>query len=520
MSDSSKTRKIPVDYKIFWPSILAVLLISLPLAVNPDAGLKAVKSILKFYTGQFGWLFLWYTIFCFFALLWLACSRYGRIKLGRAGDQPEFSYYSYIAMMFCAGYGVGIMIWGFIEGSYFLNSPPFYWVEARSSLAVEWAQAYAVFHRGFSIWAVYCLPAIPIAYSLYVRKNADIRLSAAAKGILGSRADGWAGKTIDIFVVFGILGGVGTSLGLAVPMVSGMFSELFGLPDNFGTKLLVICLWTLIFGGSVYKGLSKGIKFLSDINIYLAMGLVGFILLSGPTVFILKSCTNAFGMYLDSFFRMSFWMDPVNNSGFPENWTVFYWAWWLAVAPMMGLFVARISKGRTIREVITAHCLFGTIGAGSAFLICGSYVLHLNITGVLDTAQLLKQSGQVATIIAILKTLPVPGIVMTVYTILIFIFLSTTIDSSSYTLATVCSLDIGGEAEPARWHRVLWAVIIAGVALILVVVGGLKAVQLSSVVVAGPLVPIMIVLFCSLMKWIKQDFGDKLASAPLTIDDK
>ena len=189
--------------------------------------------------------------------------------------------------------------------------------------------------------------------------------------MLGRHSEGAAGKLIDLVVILSILGGVGTSLGLSIPLVSGLLQTLLDLEESAGLNMLVLFVWTVLFSYSAYMGLGKGIKVLSDINISLAFALLLFVLLVGPTIFILKLWVNSVGLYLDNFIRISLWTDPVSGSGFTEQWTVFYWAWWIAYAPMMALFIARISRGRTIREVILNEVLWGSVGCMAFFAIWG-----------------------------------------------------------------------------------------------------------------------------------------------------
>jgi len=510
-------RRIPIDPKIFWPSLIVILALTVPLMINPAGGEKIVRIVLKFFLNYFGSGFLWFGLACFGILIWLAFGRYGNVKLGTLDDKIEFSNFSYVSMLFCAGFGIGAMVWGFIENAYYFKSPPFGLV-AGSYAAGEYGIAYTLFHRGFAAWAIYCLPAIPIAYSVYVRKMPFLRLSAACEGLIGDKSKGWVGKLIDILAVFGVVGGVGTSLGLGVPLVSACFSEIFGIPDDMFLKIIVLVLWTALFAASVYRGLKKGIKMLSNINMYLGIAFVVFILLAGPTLFTIKSFTNSCSIYFSDFFRMHLWMNPNKVGGFSESWTAFYWAWWIAYAPMMGLFVARISKGRTIRNVIISELVWGLLGGWFLYAVLASYGSYLNINGILDISAMLKASGQPTTIITILQTLPLSGLVMIVFTILCFVFLATTLDSSAFILASVCSQDIKGTEEPSLWHRMFWAFMLSVVAIALMLVGGLKPLQLSSVIVAVPLMVVLGMMFWSLLKWLKQDFGEDVKTECLVKD--
>ncbi|MDD2497188.1 MAG: BCCT family transporter [Desulfitobacteriaceae bacterium] len=509
-------RKVPLDPKVFWPSFIVTMALVFAMIINPEAGSRVVNAAFAIVTGKFGWLFLIFCVFCFSFLLWLAFGRYGSVKFGRPDEKPEFSYFSYIAMLFCAGIGGGIMYWSFVEPIYYFDGPPL-GLEPGSVLAAEWAVMYPQFHWGFSAWAIYAILTFPIAYSMWIRRDPYIRMSTSSKGALGKLADGWLGTLFDVLVVFGIIGAVGTSLGLGVPLISSLFSYLFGVQESMLLNIFIIALWTLLFGFSVYKGLTKGIKVLSDINIYLAIIFAVFILLAGPTVYILSMWTNSFGVLLDNFFRISFWMDPVAKGGFPEAWTVFYWAWWIAYAPMMGLFVARISKGRTIKEVVIAELIFGTLGCWVYFGIMGSFGIYVQWNELAPVSELLA-GGFGPAIIGILNTLPLGTLLIIVFTIMEFIFLATTLDSSAYILASVCSKDIAAGEDPARWHRLLWALILALTSVGLLMVGGLQTVQTASIVVALPLIPVMIIMAFSAYRWLNEDFGPTLAPKIIAID--
>lgn len=519
MTDREYAAQEPqIEKGIFWPGLIAVFVLTAPLAMFPDQSKSMLNGILSAITGHFSWLYLLTGIGSFFFMLWLAFGRFGNIKLGRKEDQPEFSKFSWMTMLFCAGIGISIVNWAFVEPLYFLGGPPL-GVAANSPEAAEWAAMYPMFHWGVVPWALYLLPAIPIAYVLYVRQEHFVRLSHACKGVIGDSADGVIGKIIDVVVIFSIMGGVGTSLGLSVPLVSALFSAIFGIEESFGLNMLILALWTGLFGWSVYKGLGAGIKILSDINAGLAVALLLFVLIVGPTVFILNLWSNSFGLFLDNFFRINFWTDPISDGGFPKSWTVFYWAWWVAYAPMMGLFVARISRGRTIRELVLNGVGWGSLGCWAFFAIWGGYAIHLDVNKILAANEILSNSGIPATVVAILQTMPMSSIILPVFTLLCFVFLATTLDSSAYMVASICSKDLTGYQEPSRWSRLVWAFAIAFVGVGLLSVGGLKAVQLSTIIVALPMIPVLIIMTISFLKWVNEDFGSKVAPKELWLKE-
>jgi BCCT family betaine/carnitine transporter len=389
-------------------------------------------------------------------------------------------------------------------------------IEPRSVQAIEWATMYSQFHWGIIPWAIYSIATIPVAYSLHVKRQPFLRFSSAAQPLLGRHSEGAAGKLIDLVVILSILGGVGTSLGLSIPLVSGLLQTLLDLEESTGLNMLVLFVWTVLFSYSAYMGLGKGIKVLSDINISLAFALLLFVLLVGPTIFILKLWVNSVGLYLDNFIRISLWTDPVSGSGFTEQWTVFYWAWWIAYAPMMALFIARISRGRTIREVILNEVLWGSVGCMAFFAIWGGYAIFLETEGMILVSEILKEKGTHGAVIAILQSLPGGWLILGLFTLLCFIFLATTLDSAAYTLASVSTKYLSGSQEPARWNRLVWAFLIAFVGVALLLVGGLDIVQISTLVFSLPMMGVLILLCFSLIKQLRSDFPE-LSDSPVLV---
>jgi len=517
MNSNMTDEKKNLDHSIFWPSLIVTLLISIPLIAIPDWGNKVVNSAFAFCTGTFGWAFLVAAVFCLIFCLWLAFGKYGNVKLGGPNDTPEFSTFSWNAMIFCTTMGVGMMIWPCIEPLQYLVGPPF-GIEPHSNMAVEWAHMYGHFHWGPMAYALYPPFIVAIAYVIHVRKTSRLRLSEGCRGVLGKYTDGILGKVIDVIMMFGVLGGVGTSLGLAVPIVSTEAGELFGIPDTMMVKIGILAIWTLIFGFSVYRGLNKGIKVLSDINVYIALAFLAFMFLVGPKLYILKMEINSLGLLIHNFPRMSLWTDPVNNSGFPEGWTIFFWAWIFAYGPLMGIFVARISKGRTIKQVVLSVVTWIPVGAYLFFAIWGGYSLYLETSGTVPVTEILEKSGQYMALVATIKALPMSNILLLAHMILCLIFVATTLDSAAYTLASVCTKELSGNDQPTRWNRILWAIVLAVLAIGLLAVGGLTAVQLSSIVGALPIIVICILLSISTVRMLNEDFGEVLKPKIYTVD--
>lgn len=497
-----------VDKKIFWVSLVLIGAICAPLLLGPERGNAILGGVLSFITGQFGWLYMWFAAAIFGVLAWLALGRHGKVRFGEPNSRPEFSTLSWIAMIFTAGIGVGIMVWGVIEWAYYYTDPPF-GMQPESTEAGHWAATYPLFHWGFTAWAIYCLPALPLAYMFHVRKQPSLRLSQACRGVIGDRADGWLGTLIDAFFIFGLVGGAGTSLGLGGPVIAEGVGELTPLSTGLALDIGIILVWTALFGVSAYLGLQKGIRRLANLNVFLALALALFILVVGPAIFILDTLTNSVGLLLQNFVQMSFYMDPVGGSDFTETWTIFYWGWWISYAPFVGLFTAKISRGRTMREIIGAMLIAGSLGCWAAFAILGNTGLYFELNDVVPVVGILEESGQNAAIVATMLGLPLGGLALVVFMALIMIFLATLLDSASYTMAAVATRELHPEDEPARWHRLFWAGVLGAVAIAMLYAGGLEPLQTLTVITALPLLFVLVIATLSFRKWLVHDRFDK-----------
>ncbi len=497
----------------------------------PSGGAEVLGNAMNWMTRTLGWLHLWFFVVVFGFLLYVALGKYGRIRFGGPDSPPEFSLFSWAAMLFCAGIGASVIYWGTIEWAYYYTEPPFD-IEPRSKEAIEWAAAYGMFHWGPLAWAIYCVPVLPLGYLYWNRGRPVLRLSAACEGAIGTRAaTGLPGKIIDIVFILGLLGGVGTSIGLSTPLISAGIADLFGLERTFYLDAFVIVIWSALFGFSVYSGLKKGIKVLSDINVWLVAALMAFVLVFGPTMFIIDSFTHSVGLIFQNFIKMSFYADSVAKAGsaiaasgvasaesgvtFAEEWTIFYWAWWVAYAPFMGLFIARISRGRTVREVILGEMIAGSLGCWLVFGVLGNTGMFFDLEGSQNLVEMVAADQAPEAIIATIaavggRVLPVAAPPVALFVALAFIFGATTLDSAAYVLAAVATKEQGRVVEPARWHRIFWAVVLACVSLTLMFAGGqqqesIDALKASSILVSIPLMAILVILAVSFMKWIRED---------------
>ncbi len=502
-----------IDWPSFGTCVAIILVVCIPLAVTAETAGVRLEALYDFIAQELGVLYLLASVAAIGFLLWLASSRFGGIRLGDPDEPPEFGTLSWIAMLFCAGIGAGLMYWCVIEWSYYFDNPPF-GIEPRSIEATEWASTYGLFHWGFTAWAFYCLAAVGIAYPYYVRKLDYLRFSAGCHYFLGKHDHGVIARTIDFLFMIAMIGGAATSLGFSTPMIAACLGWLLGIDPNFGLEVIVMFMCVGLFVFSVWLGLSRGIRRLSDINIFLAISLLLFVLFAGPTIFLLKTSFNSVGLMVQNFVRMNFWTDPFSDSTFVEDWTIFYWAWWVAFAPYVGLFITRISRGRTIRQLVSGMLVFGSLGCWVFYMVFGNYALFLQLTEALDFVDIMSTSGGSAAIVAAFETLPVAPLIISAFAIVSIIFAATTYDSASYTLASGATLHLQAGDDPARWHRVFWAFALAVMPITLLFISrftldpaaALRALQVVLLIVSLPILAVGIVMTVSLVKSLRADF--------------
>lgn len=492
-----------LEKTVFFLSAGCIIVIVGLLLLLPEESKIIVDKLMSVFTHKLGFLYILTYIILVVFLVWLTCGRYGKTVLGEPGEKPEYDNFSWMAMMFCTGIASSLMIFSFLEPIYYLTDTPF-GIEPLSTEAYEYAHMYGQFHWGPSAWLFYTPATIAIAYHLFVRKGTSVRLGDLCKESRFGRNKFIAGA-IDVFTIFAVLGGIGTSMGLAAPLVCQIISRTFHIPNNGLLLMAVFILWFAIFATSVWRGLDKGIKVLSNINIYIAMVFIVFVMVMTGISRVADVEVNSIGLFITEFFHMSFNTDPFGKTGFPQNWTVFYWGWWLSYIPIMGLFTARISRGRTIRQVILGMIGYGSLGCLLSFSTLGCYALDLQLSGKADLVSILSGQGKEAALIAILDTLPFPMLTGIIFTILTIIFMATTIDSSAYILASATTKNLGGNEQPPRWNRLTWAAIFVLFALSLTRIGGLETMQTASVLTGLPMIFVCGLTLRILYKMLKED---------------
>lgn len=498
-----------IDKYIFWPSLITVVLVFTMMIIYEEQALAIVKLMFNFVTGEVGFIYTWAGAIFLGAMVWLSFGRYSQVRMGGDDARPEFSRISWIAMFFCSGIGTSLIYWSSIEWSYYYTAPPF-GLEPGSQIAADYAAMYGLFHYGPIAWAFLCITAFPIGYAYYNRGKSGLRLSTACEGIIGEKnAKGIMGKTIDILMIFGLVGGTATSLASGTPMLAEAISIFLGIAHTFYVDVAVVVVWTAIFVTSVVLGLKKGIKVLSDINLVLVILLCIIVFVGGPSFYLINQFTDSFGLMLTEFARMTFSTDPIGKGGFPQIWTVFYWAWWVAYGPYMGIFIARISKGRTFRDIGVTVTLAGSAGCMLFFMIFGYNSMYFEMNGLYPFLDTVNNNSPSAGIIGVLMQLPMEWLILPLFILVGFVYSGTTVDSSAYVLASIASTDLHENQEPSTFNRMFWAIALGSTGLVVLSVGGLEPLKTASLVVGVPLVFLMGLALASLIRNLKEDYPQK-----------
>ena len=461
------------DMSILVPASVLLLIIVVASIAWPTATESFLQGIYNPFAANTGMLYLWITFGMILLSVYFSCSRVGNIRFGEPGEKPEFSNTAWIAMMFCTGVAGAVLFWSIVEPLWNLAAPPQY-AAPLSQGAYNWSLAYVLLHWGPVTWPWYAVTALPICYMLYRQKKPVLRISAVAEPVIGAKAtNGWAGKTLEVLFIVGLLFSNTAVMGVSIPIVAQAVSALTGIEPTFGMQMVILAVSTAIFTTSVTLGLKRGIKILSYVNVIISVAMIVYVFFVGPTVTLLNSFTNAFGQMLGNFFPMLFWTAPWQESSFPQDWTIFYALWMASYGPFMGLFIARISRGRTVRQVLLMS-IFGGI-AGSYFIhgVFGSYTLYAQHSGLVDAVGILKASGGPAALIAVLQSLPGSVFMLVGYILFSTIFLATSVDSSAYIMACSATRKLTIGTEPSLFSRFFWAALQGGLALAVISLGGI-----------------------------------------------
>jgi len=459
-------------------------------AVAPGQLADVANEAMTFVTDNFGWFFILVTNGFLVFAIYLAQSRFGHIRLGRDHEKPEFRTVSWISMMFAAGIGIGLIFYGVAEPMSHLADPsPAAHVEPGTEDAARASMNYTFLHWGLHGWAICAVAGLAIAYFSY-RKCQGNLISSACRPILGRRCDGSAGRVIDGMAVFATLFGVVPSLGLGAVQINSAMTSLWGVPSSTSIALVIVFAMAAMMVLSAVTGVKKGVQLLANVAMVTSVLLALFVLVLGPTRHIADTMVESFGGYVSQVIPMSMQTGTFSRAAFVDGWTVFYWVWWIAWAPFVGTFIARISRGRTIKQFVWGVLLLPTGVSFVWFVIFGGSAMYAQVTGQADIAAAVAESPASA-LFALLDQYPAAKLVTLIVMFLVALFFVSGMDAAAVVMGILSSR---GDENPPRWTVIFWGSDTAGAAAVLLIAGGLEALQQAMLVMAAPFAVVMIVL--------------------------
>ncbi|MBD3670657.1 MAG: BCCT family transporter [Gammaproteobacteria bacterium] len=487
---------------VFLPAAVVVILFVIMSGLFTDTTRGVFRTLQQGIVENFGWFYMLVASGLLVFIIWLLFSRFGKIRLGGDDARPEFGYLTWFSMLLSAGMGIGIVFFGAAEPLLHYLDPPF--GEGETEAAMREAMRYTFFHWGLHPWAIYSALALPLAY-FHFRYKLPLAPRSLLYPLLGDRIYGAPGHVVDVLCTVGTLFGVATSLGLGSVQINAGFHRLFDMPQGVVAQLILIACITAVATLSVVTGLHKGMRLLSQFNIGLALLLLLFVLLTGPTLYILELFVDSLGYYLQKLPYTSLHINPGSESDWQAQWTLFYWSWWISWSPFVGVFVARISKGRTVREFVTTTMLVPSLGGYLWFSAFGGTSLHTLQTmgdGIAD----IVRSNEALALFAVLEQLPLHTLTWSLATVLIIIFFVTSSDSGSFVDDMVTS---GGHPNPPRAQRLFWALAEGTVAAVLLYAGGLNALRTASLTMGLPMAVFIIIACVGLVRALRVDYASQ-----------
>ncbi|AWH23776.1 choline BCCT transporter BetT [Stenotrophomonas sp. YAU14D1_LEIMI4_1] len=500
---SSAPHPTPVRQRIlpqvFIPTAAIVIALLALAAFAPDLATRWFTAAKTWTANDAGWFTILAVAGFLVFVVGVAVSGYGRIKLGPDHSRPDYSYASWFAMLFAAGMGIGLMFFGVAEPIMHYATPPTGTPE--SAAAARQAMRITFFHWGVHAWAIYAVVALALAYFGF-RHNLPLRVRSALYPLIGERIHGPIGHTVDTFAALGTIFGLATSLGLGVMQINSGLNYLFGLEVSTLVQVVLIAVITLVATGSVVAGLDSGVRRLSELNMILAAALLAFVLVCGPTVHLLQVLVQNTGMYVSQLFSMTFNLYAYEPTGWLGGWTLFYWGWWIAWSPFVGMFIARISRGRTVREFVVGVLL---VPLGFTFLwmtIYGNTALFMvRAEGVQELVQTVSSDSSMA-LFEFLRHLPWTMATSCLAVLLVGLFFVTSADSGALVIDMLTSK---GEEESPLWQRIFWALLVGALAVALLFAGGLESLQAATIASAFPFTLVMILMCWGLLKAMRLD---------------
>ncbi len=488
MLEKFKKANSTILIPVFIPAVIVILLLVIGAVSNPKGMGEVFSVTLTYITNDFGWFYMLAVALFLIFIVSIALSPWGQIKLGPDHSEPEYSFSSWFAMLFSAGYGIALLFFGVAEPILHYASPPT--GEGQTIAAAKQAMQIAYFHWGFHIWAIYGLVGLTLAYFAF-RHGLPLSMRSTLYPLIGEKIHGPAGHTVDTFAILGTLFGIATTLGLSVSQINAGLNYLWPeIEVSINIQIITIAIITALALFSVLAGMDKGVKRLSLLNILLAISLMVFVFVVGPTIFILNTFLENTGSYLSNIVERTFSLQAYTSNDWIGNWTLFIFGWTIAWAPFVGLFIAKISKGRTIRQFVVGVMLVPTIFTFLWFSVFGDTALHMVMVQGYESLITEVQNDKAIALFKLFERLPLTNMLSFIAVFLIITFFVTSSDSGSLVIDSLAS---GGAIETPAWQRSFWVILEGVVASVLLIAGGLTALQTASIVSALPFAIIMII---------------------------
>ncbi|KZY44220.1 hypothetical protein A3731_10630 [Roseovarius sp. HI0049] len=498
MRQGSQTKGLSVDPTVFYISAAIMVAFVGAGALFTGTMGDVAGMIQSAIVSRFGWLYILVVgAFPAFAI-YLMCSRFGNVRLGADSDRPEYSTFAWLSMLYGAGLGIGLVFYGVAEPVLHYAAPPL--GDARTPEAAEQSLLFTMYHWGFHPWALYIVMGLALAYGAF-RRGLPFTISSTLYPLIGEGIHGPIGKIVNILAVFGTLFGLATSLGLGVSQIASGLNVVAGVENTTGVQIGLIALITAIATISVVAGLDKGIRRLSLANAVMALLLLTFVVITGPTLVVLNALPQNLGTYLQELVGVTFFSEAYNGGDWQASWTLFYWGWWVSWTPFAGMFIARISRGRTIREFIAGTMVVPTLITLVWFTGFGNTALDLQMSGATDMVAAVQESASTS-LFVLLEQLPFATVSSVVALVVITLFFVTSSDSASFVIDMITS---GGVENPPVAQRVFWAVSEGVVAAILLIVGGLGALQTASLTTGLPFTIVLVTIAVALLQTLRQN---------------
>lgn len=487
-----------VDPPVFVTSAVLVLGLAVFGVVAPDAAAEVFGTIQGVIVDQFGWFYSLSASGFLVFVLWIAFSRHGRVRLGPDDAEPEYGYVTWFSMLFSAGMGIGVLFWSVAEPLNHYANPPY--GEAETAAAAQQAINLTFLHWGLHGWAIYTVVGLVLAYVVF-RRGQPMAMRSTLQPLLGDRVYGPAGHAIDVFAILGTMFGVATTLGIGAQQGSEGLAYLFGLEADLSLQLTIVAVATAAALASVVSGLDRGIKRLSQLAFVLGLFMLGYVLLLGPTGYALSATVESLGRYAQTLPGTALRGTAFADADWMADWTLFYWGWWLAWSPFVGIFIARVSRGRTIREFVLGVLFVPTLVIFLWYGVFGHTALRRVLAG--DDGLLTTATDNLpAAIFVFFEAFPLPGLVSAVGLLVIAVYFVTSSDSASFVIDMLAS---GGDLDPPVRTRVFWAATEGVVGAMLLVAGGLSAMRTFQITTGLPLAVLLIGMCAALVRALRHE---------------